>query len=422
MKINSYKEAVRYLESFIPTASYARVLDLSRFAAICELLDHPERKYPIIHVGGTSGKGSTATFSSYLLQESGLKVGLHLSPHVEHLMERIQINNVPISEQELVDNLNTLIPFFDKVAASEVGPLSYFEMLVVLAFHVFAEKKVEAAVIEVGLGGTLDATNIIPPSVSILTNVSLDHTSILGRTVGQIAHDKMGIIKSGSPGVISGITQPSQIKKLVDKCEEVHVPLYLLNKDFDLRKEKLALPGAFQKTNFALAAKATEIFLQKYFPGKLNSFEDTLQKAATKAFIPGRLEIISREPLIILDGAHNAAKTNALVSALKQLYPSKKFVSIVAIKKDKPAGQLIRLLTPITDTFLFTRFHSSADMGLHPSLHPDELAKTTKKPHQVFPEFANAIREALNLNQPILITGSLYLVGEAKKYLKENKI
>lgn len=422
MKIRTYQEAIQYLESHIPpTPSMTRVMDLSRIEAICELLGHPERKYPIIHVGGTSGKGSTATFASYILQNMGINVGLHLSPHVDQLTERIQVNNQNISEQEFVNVLNDLLPSFEKVKQSEAGVLTYFEMLVAMTFYVFAQKKVDAAVIEVGLGGRLDATNIIPPSLAMLTNVSLDHTNILGNTIEQIASDKIEIIKTGSIGVVSGFTQPSVIKLIQDKAYECQVPLYLLGNDFNLRNETVSLAGIFQKANFSLAAKAVEIFIKKYFPEKLSILVHAIKQASQDAFIPGRLEIISQSPLIILDGAHNPAKMQALVDSLTQMYPQQKFISIVAFKKDKPARQLIQILNPVTQEFYFTRFLATTDVGMRQSIAPEELSQLTDKPYQIFENVNDALEKALKLPMPLLVTGSLYLVGEARKHLnKEN--
>jgi len=264
----------------------------------------------------------------------------------------------------------------------------------------------------------LDATNIIPPSLAILTNISLDHTNILGKTVYSILKDKMGIIKKGAPAVVSSVTQPKLQKILIGNCRKLNVPLYLLTKDFPLRKEQLALPGEFQHQNFSLAVKACELFIKKYFPAKIKSLPLAYKKSARSTFIPGRLEIVQKKPLIILDGAHNKAKMTALVTSLKKLYPGQKFITIIAVKQGKPTKTLIRLLQPVTAKFVCTSFTQTTDTGLHTSNHASALALLTSKPTVIINQSPQATHYALKvakeLNLPILVTGSLYLVGEVR--------
>ncbi len=422
--IKTYHEAKTYLEQFIPTPQTAHgTMQLDRIGYVCKLLGNPQTDYPIIHVGGTSGKGSTATFASYILKEAGLTVGLHVSPHLELITERLQINNQPIPVARFIALLNEIIPYFDESdKTSGLGILSYFERLGALAFYAFTKASVDAAVIEVGLGGKLDATNIILPSAAILTNISLDHTNILGKTVYSILKDKMGIIKTGTPGVVSGIAQPKLRQILINHCQKLGVPLYLLNRDFSLNYRQLGLPGEFQHENFTLAAQASRLFLKAYFPSKTYALPQALKQAAKSAFIPGRLEIISKHPLIILDGAHNKAKMTALTSPLKNLYPHQKFVTVVAVKQGKPARTLIRLLEPMSAYFICTSFVQTTDTGLHASNRANYLASLTRKPAQIINKSKEALRQAqinsVKQNLPILVTGSLYLVGEIRSYLK----
>src|SRR3989344_4261454 len=419
-KIKTYAEAKEYLEQFIPTPQTAHNdMQLERIEQLCNLYGHPQTKYPIIHVGGTSGKGSTATFTGTILKKTSLKVGLHTSPHLELITERMQINNHPIPIPQFISLLNEYVSINRYIETkSKLGHPSYFEILVILSFVYFARAKVDAAVIEVGLGGLLDATNIIPPSLAILTNISLDHTNILGKTVYSILKDKMGIIKKEAPAVVSSVTQPKLQKILIKHCRKLNVPLHLLNKDFPLRMEQLALPGEFQHQNFSLAVKACELFIKKYFPAKIKSLPLAYKKSARSTFIPGRLEIVQKKPLIILDGAHNKAKMTALVTSLKKLYPGQKFITIIAVKQGKPTKTLIRLLQPVTAKFVCTSFTQTTDTGLHTSNHASALALLTSKPPVIINQSPQATHYALKvakeLNLPILVTGSLYLVGEVR--------
>lgn len=422
--IKTYQEAQTYLEQFIPDPRVSQpTMNLDKIRVLCQLLSNPQNKYPIIHVAGTSGKGSTATFASYILKELGLTVGLHLSPHLEKLTERMQINNQLLPEAQFVESLNEITDAIAKTTATCKEPPSYFEILVALSFHVFAKAGVEAAVVEVGLGGRLDATNVIPPSVAIITNISLDHTKVLGNTIAKIASEKMGIIKKGTPAVIAGVTQPQVQTALLEKCRQLDVPLFLLNRDFPLRQEILSLKGDFQMLNFTLATKVTEIFVQNFFPKLLPHLPKAISTAAKSAFIPGRLEIISRRPLIVLDGAHNRAKMSALINSLNRLYPKQKFISVVAVKQGKPAATLIRQLEGISDNFIFTRFTLATDSGIFQASSPQDLMKLTSKKNILIADPQQAITTAIKNSRqtklPILVTGSLYLVGEIRSIIKK---
>lgn len=421
--VKTFLEARDYLESFIPDPIFSHTpYQLDRMRALCALLGNPQNAYPIIHVGGTSGKGSTATFASFLLANAGLKTGLHTSPHLESLTERIQINNQPISRTHFVELIQQLIPHIEKLRQTPHGAPSYFEILVAMTFLYFKEMKVDAAVIEVGLGGTLDGTNVIPPSVCIITNISLDHTNILGKTTEKIAREKMGIIKPTSPAVISGITQPHLKRLLRTKTNDVKVPLYLLHSDFHTDMRQLRLKGSFQHTNFSLAKEAVFHFLSLHFPDKLKLFTSMCDAAARDTFIPGRMEIVKNSPLVMLDGAHNGAKIKALVSSLVELYPHYRWLTIVAIKKGKPARTILRTLEPLTRTFYFTQFTQVTDTGLHQSTDPVDLVSLSRKSVEMFASSKEALYQALSLAEknrwPVLVTGSLYLVGEIRALFK----
>ena len=241
---STFKEANEYLETLIPkTYVTTHALKLERVIYLLKLLNNPHRKFKSIHIGGTSGKGSTAYFLSQLLTGQGYKVGLTISPHLQSVRERFQINGKLISEEKLIFYVNKIRPLVEKTEKDlRLGRPTYFESLVALAFDYFAREKVDIAVVEVGLGGKLDATNVIQPLISIITNVDLDHTDILGDTVEKIARDKSGIIKEGSP-VVSGARQLAVKNIIAKKCAENKSRLFLINKEFNYKIKKTNFSG-----------------------------------------------------------------------------------------------------------------------------------------------------------------------------------
>lgn len=420
--MNKFRQAISYLESFIPKEQdLGKTMNLTRIRALCGFLGNPQASYPVIHVGGTSGKGSTATFTAEILKFCGLKIGLHLSPHLENITERFQINSHQISPTAFVRLVNQVKPEIVKLARqNQALTPTYFEILVATAFTYFKNQRVGAAVVEVGLGGKLDATNIIPSSGVVLTNISLDHTHILGGHVSKIFKDKSAIIKPNAPFAVSGITQPTLRNKLIKICLNKNVPLYLIQRDFKIIDEPLALPGQFQKTNFIQAKTAAEKFLQYYYPEKLKYFKEAVNRARRTAFIPGRMEIVSKKPLIILDGAHNKAKMTAIVTSVKKLYPNQKFVTVFAVKKDKSFKSMLNLLNPLTQYYILTQFSGVIDVGKFQALNPHTIAKGLTKPYSINKNPHLAVTEALlvskKYNLSILITGSLYLIGELRSH------
>ncbi|HLD27107.1 MAG TPA: folylpolyglutamate synthase/dihydrofolate synthase family protein [Patescibacteria group bacterium] len=444
MSIHTYSDAQKYLESLIPNAQNKRYTNmrLERIEHILRLINNPHHSFQSIHVGGTSGKGSTAYLISRLLTTAGYKIGLHISPHLQTVNERMQINNQPISNQEFTDLVNWIKPYVDKVEENNLyGTPSYFEVLVALSFEYFKRKKVDLAVIEVGLGGTLDATNVINPLIAIITNVSLDHIEILGDTIEKIAEDKSGIIKNNSL-VITGATQKTVIDSIKKKCFEKNASLVIVDTDaryqikkstingslFDLQTNncqyhdlKLSLLGRHQVKNAICAILAVES-LEKY---QFTIDEKHIRRAFSTAFFAGRMEIVRHNPTIILDGAHNPAKMNALAEAMHELFHQKVIV-VIGFKQKKDSDGMISALLPIVHRFIITTFSTMTDTGKNLSTHPLKIAKIVEKhapslPYIHMPTATAAIEYILKQSDPndiILITGSLYLVGEIRSILK----
>ncbi|KKS45787.1 hypothetical protein A3J20_06785 [Candidatus Gottesmanbacteria bacterium RIFCSPLOWO2_02_FULL_42_29] len=432
-------EAVKFLENYIPAPEkkYPGDLGLKRMQKLVELLGNPQLKYKTIHVGGTSGKGSTATMIASILGQK-YKTGLHTSPHLERINERISIfSRAPhnreneISDVEFIGLLNEIKTTIWKMEKSELGPPSYFEIVTAMAFLYFEKRKTDFAVIEVGLGGRFDATNVIKPIVSVITNIGLDHTEILGETVEEIAQDKAGIIKRGIK-VVVGTDQPSVKKIILQKSLKENAKVFLMNRDFKIDTRKISsdgsvfhyigknnyynlrinLLGRHQIDNAAVAIKVTEAV------GGLT--ESDIRSGLTKAKIAGRLEIISQKPLIILDGAHNPDKMKALVGAIQEIWPERKVIVVLAIKNDKNATEMIDILKPLAQKFILTGYRVVMDQGEIVSYDTDDLAALMGQKRKVIiiNDPLKAYDEAVNKTAGkdlILATGSLYLLGLIQK-------
>jgi len=453
-------EAVKFLERYFPTPKqkYLGELGLLRMKELVTRMGNPQLQYPTIHVGGTSGKGSTATIVASILA-TRYKVGLHTSPHLVKINERIQIFDKfkiqnskfkitskklklrgEISEKDFITLVNEIKPTVEQMEMGKYGAPSYFEIVTAMAFVYFAQEKVDIAVVEVGMGGRFDATNVIHPLVAILTNVGLDHTEILGETIEEIANDKVGIIKPGMR-VVSGVTQPSVVNIVEKACTRANVSLSLVGRDFDtvatsvteegsvfdLRNGKkyfdlkLSLLGDHQIDNAGLAIRTIEEL--SMVNGQWLIEEEDIRRGLRSAHIPGRLEIVQRNPTVILDGAHNPDKIRALVEAVSDIWGRKKVTAVVAIKKDKNAKQMLEMLLPICSKIFLTQYQGKMDQGEIVSYSPQALRKVLKlidinKHYKAIINPQRALQHAIDstdLQDIILVTGSLYLVGILKQ-------
>lgn len=444
--IETKAQAVKFLRGFFPKPEhkFPGSFGLSRMKYLVRILGNPQRSYPTIHVGGTSGKGSTATIIASILSTK-YKTGLLTSPHLVSVNERIRINGKDISDKDFIDLLNMMIPEIEKMEKTEWGNPSYFEILTAIGFLHFKKQKVDLAVIEVGLGGRVDGTNVIQPEVAVITNVGLDHTEILGNTVEKIASEKAGIIKPGI-AVITGVVQPSVIKIIKNTATEQSAQLSLLDRDFHYRIKKIDLSGSIfdyisskrlknlklrllgrhQVINASLALRAVEM-LQLKLPEK-RLLINANRKGLEEAFIPGRLEIVSRQPLVVLDGAHNPDKIKVAVEAIAEIIPDRMAICVLAIKSDKNAGEMIRQLIPSVDSFILTQFSSHTDLGKTLSYDPYVLQQLIRNENQTIKTYVvsnprQALKNALLMsgeNDLILCTGSLYLLGEIRSLFFNN--
>lgn len=410
-----YKDVVKYIKSYIPTGSkkWSNEFGLSRFLFFMDKLGNPHHGLNYIHIGGTSGKGSTSTFLASILKESGYKTGLHLSPDVHTMRERAQINGKNISKSDFKKIFFKIKPIIEKMPQEFGAEISFYEILLAMAFLYFQQEKCDFVVIEVGLGGKLDGTNIIQSNYQIITNIGLDHTHVLGNTKKEILRDKQEIIKNNSI-VVSGIEETNLQKIITEKVKSTNSKIYFLNDNHDLNFElKPKLLGLFQLKNSALAAIMALKLKEKFNKISISS----IQAGVSKAALPGRFQIFSRKPLGIIDGAHNPDKFRALVESLKYYYPDQKFITIFRYKKRNDILQSFEILKSISQKIIITGSKKAGDMGwddVFRGENVDEIKGTVpviveldiKKAYKLAKNYA------LKNDLHILVTGSLYMIHE----------
>ncbi|SDZ11926.1 bifunctional folylpolyglutamate synthase/dihydrofolate synthase [Herbiconiux ginsengi] len=410
---------------------------LSATRRAVELLGDPQRSYPVIHITGTNGKTSTSRIIESLLRASGLRTGLFTSPHLERVNERIMIDGVPISNEALAANWRDIEPFLDLVDSEleEAGEphLTFFEALSVLAFASFADAPVDVAVIEVGMGGEWDSTNVADGQVAVFTPISLDHTARLGNTVGEIARTKSGIVKPAAQVVSAA--QPAEALAELERAAELSESTFAVEGDrFALLESTVAVGGQLVSVR-GLAGTYREIFLPLY--GNHQGHNAAVAVAAVESFIgggtqaltegvvtegfatatsPGRLQLVGTEPTVLVDAAHNPGGAVALAAALGEYFTFDKVVAVIAVLADKDVEGIIRALDPAVTDFVVTS--SSSDRAID----PDELASIVVRivgadRVLVEPDLTSALDQARDLageseKGAVLVTGSITLVGE----------
>jgi len=400
-------------------------LGLATIRNILNGLGNPQRTFACIHIAGTNGKGSIAASIASILQQAGYRTGLYTSPHLIDFNERISINGQQISNKDVVKAYQAV----KKVHKGSREP-TFFEFTTAMALVEFARQKVDWAIIETGMGGRLDATNIIKPAGSIISNISLEHKMYLGNTIAQIAAEKGGIIKARIP-VVTGARQPSALSVLESIAAGKSAPFYRYGRDFRVRTNpngsfnyygmskvwknlKTSLIGPHQVNNTALVLAACETLAQK---NRLNFTENHLRQGLKNTVWPGRLEFVGQSPLIILDGAHNLAAARNLANYLQENLRSRKLTLIAGILDDKPYKAMLGPLMKQCSRVIVTR--PIIDRALEPEILYAE-AKQHVSDVTCFPDVDQAVTHAMATADPddvICIAGSLYVVGEAKQTL-----
>jgi dihydrofolate synthase/folylpolyglutamate synthase len=417
------------LQAMYALRRFGIILGLDTINGILSELGNPQNDFNSIHVAGTNGKGSVASALSAILQASGYRVGLYTSPHLVRFNERICINNRQISNKDVVKSYQAV----KRVHHGARSP-TFFEFATAMALYAFSRQKVEWAVIETGMGGRYDATNIITPAISIITNVSLEHRDYLGNSIAKIAREKAGIIKQATP-VVTAVKQ-KQARSVVRKvARNKSAPLFMLGKDFAVRRDragnfsyygfentwrhlKTPLLGDYQVQNAALALAASELLSKDSASISLKS----IKRGLAKTRWPGRLEIVSEKPLVVLDGAHNLIAARNLARFLADNLRRRRITLVIGILDDKPFESMLKSLLPQSCRAIITRAKTAR------ALDPQRLYKAAKKiisDVSIVPDVADAFRKAVETaasDEVICVAGSLYVVGEAKEALEKGLI
>lgn len=404
-------------------------LELDTIQNILRFLNNPQKNYNIIHVAGTNGKGSTATYLSSVLRQAGFKTGIYTSPHLVRFNERICVDGQEISDQDVV-------AAYQAVHAVDIGKrkATFFEIATAMAFYHFSKQQVEWAVIETGMGGRFDATNVVRPELSVITNLSLEHTDYLGSTIKDLAREKGGIIKANTP-VVTAVSQSSGLKVLEETARQNKAPLFRFKKNFTIRKNPgrdtynyqgihhafkeltKPLPGNHQKENLSLALAGLELIFERFKDrdSRYALTEALVAEGISKACWPGRLERIMETPLVILDGAHNLKAAQVLAAYLKEALKDKDLTLVLGILDDKPHDEMLKLLVPLASRVVITQAR------IDRSIKADVLAGAVKKIFagtlEVIPDVAEAVSHAISTcskDDAVCIAGSLYVAGEAK--------
>jgi dihydrofolate synthase / folylpolyglutamate synthase len=419
---------------------HGRKFDLDATRAILAALGNPERRYPTAIVAGTNGKGSTCAMLAAILERAGYRTGLYSSPHLIRVNERIRINNQEISDTDFAAAFTAIHHVVEKLIAAGALPHhpSFFEYLTAVAFQHFAQAAVDFAVLEVGMGGRLDATNVTDASVALITNVDFDHQEFLGNTLTAIAAEKAGVIKPGRP-VVSGCEHPDVRKVIRQTCQETGVELIatagieaarkLFHLDgrysFDLQIGGLNLPGIslqmagrFQVKNAVMAATAAWQLARAGLPISPEAIREGLQASAW----PGRLEIMRQRPLIVLDGAHNPAAAREVAQFVRLHFEGRTIRLVYASMRDKAIDEISSSLFPLAHAVYLTR------PGLDRAALPEAiLDAAVALPRQtvIEPDPVRALEQAVNSSLPedvVLVAGSLFLVGAVKKAILDGRL
>jgi dihydrofolate synthase / folylpolyglutamate synthase len=435
-------DALRLVEAALATRwPESRIApSLERIADLVDLLGHPQRTYPVVHVGGTNGKTSTARMIDELIRELGLRTGRFTSPHVESVTERISLDGQPISDGHFAQAYGELSPYLDVVDERHDTRLSFFEVLTAMAFATFADAPVDAAIVEVGMGGSWDATNVADGKVAVVTPISIDHSEYLGDTEADIAIEKAGIVKPRAYAVLAA-QPPAAAEVLLNRAVEVGATVRREGVDFGVRNREVAvggqllnldglagpyedvfvpLHGAHQAQNAAVAVAAVEGFVGG---GRISLDPDAVRAAFGRVDSPGRLEVLRRGPTIIVDAAHNPASARALAMAIRDEFSFSALTGIVGVLQDKDAAGILRALEPVLDHVVLTVNSSPRAMPLREltATALDVFGADRVDQRAAMPEaIETAVRLAEHVapaGSGVLITGSVVTAGDARRLL-----
>ena len=444
----TYQQAIQYL---FDKTDYERqqklrynvtTFDLQRMNLLLKNLGNPHKKTKMIHIAGTKGKGSTATMLAKMIEANGYRVGLYTSPHVMTLHERIVVNSEMIDKKMMLDLMNRVHPVIEKMIKNNDGP-TFFEIMTAIAFLHFADNKVELAVIETGLGGRLDSTNVVNPELVGITSISIDHQNLLGSTIDSITKEKAGIIKKGIP-VVTVQQEPAAMRILKKLAVSQKAPLAVTGKDVDFSYRfessrehgphtriclttpssrfehlRVPLPGEHQAVNCGLALAMLDNLKNQGY--KID--DEKAVQGLSEVKLPGRMEIVCEDPRILVDAAHNAASVRALIQAIGQHVPYDSMIIIFGCNSDKDIRGMLTELQYGADKVIFTR--SNSPKAVFPSELAEIYTEVCGKMCQTALSLKEAIRvagNAVSKEDLICVTGSFYLVGQTKQLFHPEEV
>jgi dihydrofolate synthase/folylpolyglutamate synthase len=410
---------------------FGMIFGLENISRLLRVLGDPHRALQVVHVGGTNGKGSVSAMMASVLQEEGYRVGLYTSPHLVSFTERIQINGTEIAWDEVVRLTDLLRCRIEKEGIPR--QFTFFDFTTALALYYFSHQEVDLSILEVGLGGRLDSTNVVHPLITVITNVAKDHFQILGERIEDIAREKAGIVKHDVP-LMSGATQPEVIQILEETCREKEAPMRLAGRDFKGEKTtrggldfhgrrwhladiRLGVAGPFQIENATVALGALEALEERGY----RIGEESIYKGLATVRWPGRLELVQESPQILLDGAHNPAAARSLKEALQEEFDYRHLYMVMGIMQDKEVTAIVASLAPLADVLIAASPHNPRAMSAQ---RLAEIAHDYCSAVTVIEDVSEGVEYARKVTQEddlILVTGSLFTVGEARDYLMHKR-
>jgi dihydrofolate synthase / folylpolyglutamate synthase len=441
----NYENAVRYLLSLgrelaAPTQASAAKFDLQNITVLAERLGRPDRAYPTVHIAGTNGKGSTSAFLEAILRDAGFRTGLNTSPHLERINERIRVGGEEASDELFAETFTRIQAVIEELLAE--GKLrahpTYFESVTALAFEIFARERVDFGVIEVGLGGRLDATNIVMPVVSIITRIDFDHENFLGHSLREIAAEKAGILKPAVPAVMAA-QQPEVREVLLARARELRCAVLETSEAFHVKIERVEegcvhatvedlatgrtyelaprLPGQFQLQNVLNAVAAARLLQERGY----RISDENIVKGVAATEWPGRIERIGTRPDVYFDGAHNPGAAKELAAFLEENFRGRRVYMVFGAMRDKAVDEVTGALFPHAYEVLFTEARTPRAIS---ATQLARMAGQYAERFTVYPEAERALEAALekaNSEDAVFITGSLYLVGQLRQAWKQRR-
>jgi len=436
--MTEYEETQKYIKNL---TKFGINLGLERIKALLDRLDHPEKKLKVIHIGGTNGKGSTTAMLQSIMKQAGYRAGMFTSPHLHDFRERITINGEMISPEDVVSGINKLKPHLEEMERLGIEHPTEFEVCTALALCYFAERQPDLVLLEVGLGGEIDSTNVVTPLISVLTSIGMDHMDYLGDTLQAITGVKAGIIKDGVP-VVTSSDKPEVLKVIEERAAQKGSRMIEVGRDVHWRHPgdgsqrfgyeglcwsypdlELALLGEHQFTNAAAALAVCEVLVETY---SLDISESAVREGLKAVRWPGRLELLLRNPRVLLDGAHNADGMMSLAKALQQYAGGplrrNRLLLCLGMLRDKEIEKAVEIIAPLADKIIVTKPDSprAGDWEYVARIAEKYL---TQENVLTVEDPAGAVRKGLEIMKPgdlLCVTGSLYMISGVRKFLLDH--